>query len=125
MAEGHRSKLRRHFFSSVRGVFSLGLCMVSGVSSVLGGVVRTGSGGLGSSVGSGVSSGSGVVGSSLRGTGNGRILRLVRSSLCVGSGVSSAFSRAVGLVGVAASSQRHTQSQGKQSLIDRHCFFLV
>ncbi len=125
MARGHRSKLRRDFFSSVLGFFGLGLCVVSGVGSVLGSGVGTGSGSLGSSVGSGVSSSSGVVSSNLRGVGNGRVLRLVGSSLRVGSCFSSAFSRAVGLVGVAASSQCHTQSQGKQSLVDRHCVFLV
>jgi len=125
MARGHRSKLRRDFFSSVTGIFCLRLCMVSGVGSVLGSVVGTGSGGLGSSIGSGVGSGSGVIGSNLRGVGHGRILRLVSSSLRVGSGFGSAFSRAVGLVGVAACGQRNTQSQGKQSLVDRHCVFLV
>ena len=99
--------------------------MVSHVGSVLGGLVGAGGRSLGSGVSSSVGSGSGVVGSSLRGAGNGRILRLVSSGLRVGSGLGSALSRAVSLLGVAASSQHNTQSQGKQSLVDRHCVFLV
>ena len=125
MARGHRSKLRCDFFSSVLGFFRRGLCVVSGIGSVLGSSVGAGSSGIGSGVGSSVGSGSGVVSSNLCGIGNGRVLRLVGSSLRVGRCFSSAFSRAVGLVGVAASSQCQAQSQGKQSLVDRHCVFLV
>ena len=119
------SELRLDFFRSVLGVFRRGLCVVSGVSSVLGSSVGAGSRSVGSGVGSSVGSDSGVVGSSLGGVGDSRVSGLVGSSLRVGSGVGSAFGRAGGLVGVAASSQSHTQSQGKQSLVDRHCVFLV
>ena len=125
MAGGPSSELRRDFFRGRSSVFSLLLSVVSGVGSVLGSSVRASGSGVGSSVGSGVSSGSGVVGSSLRGAGQGRIGGFVGSSLRVGSGVSSAFGRALGLVGVAASSQCETHSQGQQSLVDRHCVFLV
>ncbi len=99
--------------------------MVGGVSSVLGSSIGASSGRIGSGVSSGVSSGSGVVSSGLRGRGNGRILRFVGSSLCVGSGVSSALRRRIRLLSVAASSQCNTQGQGQQCLVDRHDFFLV